>query len=39
MEVFANLSREAVVTACSRVRSCLEEVVAANGDLFVKYHV
>ena len=32
MEVFANFSREAVVTACSRVRSRLEEVVAANGD-------
>ena len=32
MEVFANFPREAVVTACSRVRSRLEEVVAANGD-------
>ena len=32
MEVFANFSREDVVTACSRVRSRLEEVVAANGD-------
>ena len=32
MEVFAKFSREAVVTACSRVRSRLEEVVAANGD-------
>ena len=32
MEVFTNFSREAVVTACSRVRSRLEEVVAANGD-------
>ena len=32
MEVFANFDREAVVTACSTVRSRLEEVVAANGD-------
>ena len=32
MEVFANFSREAVVTTCSRVRSHLEEVVTANGD-------
>ena len=32
MEVFANFDREAMETACSRVRPRLEEVVAANGD-------
>ncbi len=32
MEVFANMSREAFVKACSRLRSRLEEVVAAKGD-------
>ena len=32
MEVFANFNREAVVSACSRVRPRLEEVVAANGN-------
>ena len=32
MEVFANFDREAVVTACSRVRSRLEEVVDPKGD-------
>ena len=32
MEVFANFDREAVVTACRRVRSRLEEVVDPKGD-------
>lgn len=32
MEVFSNFDREAVVTACSRVRPRLEEVVDAKGD-------
>ena len=38
MEVFANFDREAVVTACSRVRSRLEEVVDPKGD-FIPYIV
>ena len=32
MEVFNNIPREDVIHACSRVRSRLEEVIAANGD-------
>ena len=31
-EVFANFSREDLKRACSRFRSRLEEVVAAEGD-------
>ena len=31
-DVFTNFHREDVVHACSRVRSRLEEIIAANGD-------
>ena len=31
MDVFANFDKEAMVTACSSMRSCLEGVVVVNG--------